>query len=431
MASIRENRSNGRETTWSVLYRHGINPKTGKPKQTSETFSMRKAPRGSGLIAAEEFKALVESIGPEKAVHALRASRGQGDESTPVLTVDGLFDKWIDWKATTGVTDRTVKDYRRDYVNWIREALGDRPADSIDELDVQAWVDQMTKRGLDPKSVRDRHAMFGGMYRFGKARSRRLVEHDPTTETQLPDKERTAPKGFTLAQWEAMHAWAVEHEPEAADLMLFFASTGWRWGETAPLTPAGVEDRGDVVLEVKGQRIQIPDVHVAVLGVNRVDQHDRVVFVEGKAKSRASMRQINLPPAAAMMVRRRMVGIGLNDPLFTNRRGKMWHAQNFIQREFQRTLDAVGIEKVKGMGPHYFRHTHVAMMNRAGIAAGTMSRRIGHDDISTTFNVYGGGIDNALSPAELVQLGGLIAHDEGITVVGEAIDGQIVRGAIG
>lgn len=411
MASIRENTSKSGETTWSVLYRHG-------GKQRSTSFGALKGGR-SGAIGAVEFKALVESIGVEKALKELAG----GEESG--ITVHDLFERWIEWKATTGVTGRTIKDYRRDHDNWIHDRLCHRAAGAVDELDVQQWVDWMNKRGLDAKSVRDRHALFGGMYRFGKARSRRLVDHDPTAETQLPDKKRKAPKGFTLAQWEAMHAWALEHEPDAADLMLFFASTGWRWGETAPLTPAAIEDRGDVPISVSGQQVYIPDVHVAVLGVNRVDENDRVVFVEGSAKSRASLRQINLPPAAARMVRRRMVGIGVHDLLFTNARGKPWHAQNFIQREFQRTLDAVGIEKVKGMGPHYFRHTHVAMLNRAGVAAGSMSRRIGHDDISTTFNVYGGTIDNTLDPAELVRLDALITHEAPAVAAGEVVRGEL------
>lgn len=447
MASIRENRSNGRETTWSVLYRHGINPKTGKPKQTSETFSMRKAPRGSGLIAAVEFKALVESIGPEKATQALRASRGEGDdEPTPVLTVDGLFDKWIDWKAGTDITARTAKDYRRDYDNWIRERFGHRPAESIDEVDVQKWVDSMVARRLDPKSIGDRHMILSGMFKYGSARARRLVPGNPCLETELPAKRKKAPKGFTLAQWDAMHAWAGTHEPDADDLLTFLAWTGWRFSEATPLTPAAVEDLGDIEVEVeiKGvhKTVTIPDVYVAVLGVHRVDEDYKVTFVEGEAKSRAGMRRINLPPEAAYIVRRRMAGrngkpLGDHDLIFTNPRGGRWHAQNFIQRQFQSILDGAGITKVKGMGPHYLRHTHVAMLDRAGVGPSAIQRRIGHEHINTTFSVYGGQIGNTLTPEELVRLdavaspapvaGAVVAGQ----VTGEVIEGQVVRREIG
>jgi len=388
MASIRERTSKGGETTWQVLYRHGA-------KQPSKTFG--------DSASAEKFKALVEILGPDGALATLAGSAPTG------LTVDELFEKWIEWKAGTDVTPRTVKDYRRDYDNWIRPKLGGRLADSVDELDVQAWVDWMSQQ-LDPKSVADRHAILGGLYRYGATRTRRLVEHNPCAETMLPRKKRKAPKGFTLAQWQAIHEWAAQNEPDAADLLLFLVSTGWRFSECTPLTPTAVEDYADQMF-------------VSVLGVHRRDADDRIVYAGGEAKSQAGVRRINLPPAAAAMVRRRLVGKGPGDLLFTNSRGRRWHDNNFLEREFARILAGAGITKVRGMGPHYLRHTHVMMLDRAGVSLPKMQRRIGHEDIQTTLNVYGGMIDNTLDAAELQELDRLLEPDIGHQVVA----GQIVR----
>jgi integrase len=410
MASIRERTATGGETTWAVLYRHG-------GRQTSTTFEDE-----SGAV---HFKALVDLLGPDKALREIAAQAGETG-----LTVEELFGKWIEWKATTDVTARTIKDYRRDYTNWIRDRLGNRQADGLDELDVQDWVDWMTKRGLDPKSVGDRHMILGNMYRFGKARSRRLVDHNPCEETQLPSKKKKAPKGFSLTQWDALHAWAADHEPEADDLLLFFASTGWRWGEVTPRTPADVEDYGDVEHQLEdGSRVFIPDVFVSVAGVHRVDENDQVVYVEGEAKSKAGIRRINLPPEAARMVRRRMVGLEPSDLLFTNSRGGRWHAQNFLQREFAQILEGAGIAKVRGMGAHYLRHTHVAMLDRAKVGPSKMQRRIGHDNLSTTFGVYGGTIDNTLDAGELVRLQAVMSPDQRVRrqlPAGDVVLGEVV-----
>lgn len=414
MASIRERVSKSGEITWSVLFRHG-------GKQTSEPFTMLKAPRGSGIIAAEEFKSLVETLGPDAARRQLNREEVSG------LTVDELFEKWIEWKAGTEVTARTIKDYRRDYDNWIKKQFGHRHAEAIDELDVQQWVDSMVKRKLDPKSIGDRHMILSGMFKYGSARSRRLVPTNPCLETILPAKKKKAPKGFTLAQWDAMHAWANANEQDADDLLTFLAWTGWRFSEATPLTPRAVDDRGDIDVEIEGRRLTIPDIHVAVLGVHRVDENYQVVFAEGVAKSRAGVRSINLPPEAAYVVRRRMVGRSDHDLLFTNARGKRWHAQNFLQREFQSILDGAGIEKVRGMGPHYLRHTHVAMLDRAGIGPSSIQRRIGHENINTTFGVYGGMIGNTLSPEELVRLDAVAAPRP---VVGAVVAGEVIKGEI-
>jgi integrase len=226
-----------------------------------------------------------------------------------------------------------------------------------------------------------------------------------------------------------MHAWATEHEPDAADLLLFLASTGWRFSEATPLTPAAVEDFGDSVVTIDGQEVIVPQVWVSVLGVHRRDEDDRIVYVDGEAKSAAGVRRINLPPAAAQMVRRRVVGRKPADLLFTNARGRRWHSNNFLEREFQRILDGAGIAKQPGMGPHYLRHTQVGMLDRAGVGLPKMQRRIGHENISTTLGVYGGMIDNSLSVEELVRMDALVAPKQtaGTIVSGEVISGSVAE----
>lgn len=414
MASVRRNVSKAGVVTYSVLYRLG-------GKQTSTTFEPAPKPAKPEKFA-KDFKALVDILGPEKALATIAAEQ---DES---LTVDDLFERWLEWKATTDVTARTLRDYRRDYDNWIRPALGGRQAESVDELDVQELVDSMAGR-LDPKSVGDRHMILGGMYRFGVARSRRLVSHNPCLETQLPRKRRRVPKGFTLEQWSRMHDWGRVHEPDADDLLLMLASTGWRFSECTPLTPEAVEDDGDRELEdARGRCLVVPMISVSVLGVHRMDENDRRVYVEGEAKSFAALRRINLPAEAAGMVRRRIVGLGPRDLIFTTRAGKMWRSTNFPNREFQRILDGAGIEKVRGMGPHYLRHTHVAMLNRAGVAPDKIQKRLGHEQLETTLGTYGGMIDNSLSLEELARL------DREVTGRPDVVAGQVadvVRGELG
>lgn len=395
MASIRQHTSTSGETTHSVLYRHG-------GKQASKTFETKKA--------AADFRQLIDILGVDKALATLTAQHTTG------TTIDDLFEQWIAWKAGTSVTARTLKDYRRDYTNWVHPHLGHRHAASVDELDVQQWVDRIAGR-LDPKSVGDRHMILGSMFKFGSARSRRLVDHNPCLETQLPSKRKKAPKGFTPRQWADMHAWGQTHEPDADDLLLLLHDTGWRFSEATPITVAAVEDYGDT--EHRGHTL--PVVFVSVLGVHRRDEDDRVVYVDGEGKSKAATRRINLPPESARMIRRRLVGKGAGDLLFTSRTGKQWRSNNFLDREFARILNGAGITKVHGMGPHYLRHLHVAMLDHAGVSLAKTQRRIGHENISTTLGVYGGMIDNTLSPDELLAL------DGSESAVGQVVAGTVVR----
>jgi integrase len=388
-------------------------------RQTSTTFDAAPKPHKPEKYA-DDFRALVEILGPEKALATLASEQSGG------LTVDELFARWVEWKASTDVTARTLKDYRRDYANWIKPHFGGRAANAIDELDIQAWVDRISHK-LDPKTVGDRHMVLGSMFRFGVARSRRLVDHNPCLETQLPNKKRRTAKGFQIPQWDAMHAWAREHEPEAGDLLLFIASTGWRFSEVTPLRPTAIEDQGDLELDDgRGGRVVVPLVWVSMLGVHRRGADDVTFYAEGEGKSRAAARRINLPADAAKMIRKRLVGCGPNDLVFTNTRGNQWRSNNFLEREFQRILDGAGIKKTKGMGPHYLRHTHVAMLDRAGVGVVATQRRIGHENLGTTFGVYGGMIDNSLTPQELVRLNAEVAG----TAAGVVVRGQVVNSVV-
>jgi integrase len=399
VASIRE-----RGDTVAVLYRLG-------KKQTSTTFT--------NLAAAEDFKSLCDILGPERAVAELAARQQVG------ITLDDLAARFFEWKAGD-VEPRTLKDYRRDYDNHIRPHLGTRQAEAIDELDVQGLVDKLA-RTLDPKTVADRHAILAGIYKYGSAKVRQLVTHNPCLETQLPKRKKKAVKGFSLPEWDAMHAWAAEHEPDADDLLLFLVSTGWRISECTALQVGGVEDYGDTEVTVDGRVVVVPLVHVTVRGVHRRDDQDRIVYAEGKAKSSAGLRRINLPADAARVVRRRMVGKAPGDLLFTNAQGNQWRTTNLLEREFARILDGAGIAKVHGMGLHYFRHTQVAMLDRAKVSLAKTQRRIGHENITTTIGVYGGMIDNSLEPEELVRLNAMIVHPAAAT---EVVAGEVVVGEL-
>ena len=394
MASVRERVSKRGETTYAVLFRHA-------GKQTSETFTTRKS--------AADFAALVDLIG---STDALARLNGHGTDTG--LTVDDLADQYLDWKAPD-VTPRTLADYRRDYDNWIKPWFGHRQAAHVDERDVQHWVDHM-KTTLDAKTVKGHHILLGAIYRYGCARSRRLVEHNPTAETQLPKAKRKPPRGFTMAEWHAFYLANHRDRPDATDLALFLVLTGWRWSEAAALPVGAVEDYGDQMF-------------VAVTQVNRRDASLRFVVVEG-AKTYESVRRIEVTPQTAELIRRRIVGKGPRDLVFTNADGRQWYQQNFLNRTWTTMLEAAGLPH-EGAGrktPHALRHTHIAMLDRAGATLPQMSRRAGHSDIRTTVNVYGGQIDQ-IGSTVLANLDAMALPTTPPAVVAGAVVGELDSGA--
>jgi integrase len=383
VASVRSRTNKDGSQTHAVLYRIG-------GKQTSKTFATRKD--------AENFKTLCNLLGPDKALTTLAA---------PVvgLTVDELAERFFEWKADS-VTPRTLADYRRDYANWIQPALGHRAADTIDERDVQALVDKMAKT-LDPKSVKDRHMILGGMYRYGSAKSRRIVDHNPCLETELPKRKKKAVKGATIPEWLAVYEAAQRVAPDAADVLLFLVTTGWRWSEATPLTVGAFEDYGD-------------EMFVSVQRVMRRDGELKFVVAEDEAKSFAGIRRIRIGQLTAQMIRRRVIGKGPGDLVFTNRFGRRWHQTNFLNRTWTDILEAAGI--TRRFTPHALRHTHVALLDRSGASLPEMQRRLGHEDVRTTIGTYGGMIDG-VSGQTLDALDALLTPH--VSIEGTVIKGEL------
>jgi site-specific recombinase XerD len=386
MASIRERTSSTGERTWQVLFRHGT-------RQPSKTFATPKAARA--------FKVLIDEYGPDRALKML-----EDHEETGGITVAELAEKFLTWKATTNVTARTLADYRRDIDNWVIPWLGHRTAESIDEADVQKWVDHMRER-LAPKSVADRHMLLHSMYQFGKAKTRNLVTHNPCLETELPTKTKTPPKGTTTTEWQAIRRAAETRNPDAGDLILFLGSLGWRWSEAAALAVKDVYDDGD-------------HVWVDVTRVFRIVDN-RQVLVEGAAKSYAGFRRSRVPSEARTMLRRRIIGKRPSDYVFTNSRGRHWNQNTFLRDTWPGLLTAAGVgDDLRKPTPHWLRHMAVANMARAGIPMHEIQRIIGHEDVRTTNSTYGGMV-STLSAAAIPALDAVLAGLEPQVIAGTVL----------
>lgn len=359
MASVRE-RGNG---TYSVLYRQG-------KKQTSKTFRDRKS--------ADRLAELMEVLGVERGL-AVFAEEQPGRQRG--VTLDELAGEWFP-SIARNVTPRTLADYRRDYGKWIAPHLGHREAAGITELDVQHWVDRDLV-SLSPKTVNDRHALLHSIMKWAAERKRGLIPHNPCMETHLPKKTKKPPKGLLLPEYLALRDAAYRINEEAADLIVFMANTGLRIGEATALQMRSLDDSG-------------PKMYATVDQVNRKGEG----IVSG-AKSDAGLRRMRMLPECTRMLRRRLVGLGPNDLVFTNSQSPigLWEPSTFRKRWWAKAVREAGLED-RHPTPHWLRHTHVLLCHAAGMPMAEIQRRIGHADLSTTMGVYGRLIDDMSDEVE-------------------------------
>lgn len=370
MASVQERVLSGGERTWAVLFRQN-------KKQRSKTFVSEEA--------ALDFRDSIEKFGTERALRYLSEETPQA----PGMSLDELAEKWLAAKKGD-VTPNIHRGYKRDYDNWIHDRLGHREATSIDEGDVQDWVDWMkvrpAKKGgapIGPKSIADRHAILHQIFKWGSARSRGYVDHNPCKETELPKRTRKPPKGLRIPELMLLlEAGERTDDQDTADVVAFMAGSGWRISEAIALAAGAVEDDGDRVY------VSMDRVHRRLVG-----------FTEGGKSEAAEGRRLRIVGPAVGVLRRRVIGKGPSDLVFTFKDGRPgvdrvgpWNPTSFRDRRWKALVAAAGLT-ARGPTPHWLRHTHVALCHAADMSLAEIQRRIGHEDIQTTINTYGRMID--------------------------------------
>lgn len=360
--------------TYRVRYRH-------RGKQTSDVFPT--------LLRAEVFCRTIRDHGVEYAVKLLE-DREHLAQLEATDTLDDVADRYLTWKAGRVRSSRTPQDARRDYESVIRPRFGKMPVGTIDQRDVQAWVDALaagrivsprTGRAYSPKSIANLHSLLHGILAWAVDPARGLIAVNPAASTDLPKRIKPAPKGILPNEWAAVRTALAQIDDDALDLADFIIGTGWRWSEAAALTVAAVEDYGDALM-VAMQQVE-----------RRGADNKRSVVQDGKAA--ASLRRISITGRAASAVRRRVVGKGPGDLVFT-RDGQAWKHIDFYKR-LRRAGEASGI--AKKVTPHILRHTHVGLLVMSGASLPELQARIGHANISTTIGVYGSMVRDVQAPA--------------------------------
>src|SRR5262245_55789873 len=76
------------------------------------------------------------------------------------------------------------------------------------------------RKALSPQSIRGRHALLHGIYKWAAGPPHRL-SHDPCKGTDLPKRRKGQPKGLRPAEWQALHSMLEQGDQAAADLALF------------------------------------------------------------------------------------------------------------------------------------------------------------------------------------------------------------------
>ena len=275
---------------------------------------------------------------------------------------------------STGVSLRTVYDAVKgkpvnvEAAKAISEALGR----SLDKT----FTIEKNSRTLSPKTIVEHHRLISTV--LDQASKEGLVPFNVASKASLPKVQKKEVNYFQPEQVAAIRE-ALEREPiKWKTLVHLLLITGARRGEVLGL-------KWDKV-DFEGNRIHICN--------NVLYAPDRGIY-EDTPKTATSDRYISLPAETMQLLRqyrawqsgeRLRLGGYYQDQgfLFAQDSGKPMHPDNVNVwlRSFSKR------HGLPHINPHAFRHSMASLLYFNGVDSVSISKRLGHAQVSTTANIY-------------------------------------------
>ncbi|WP_191905415.1 tyrosine-type recombinase/integrase [Flintibacter sp. KGMB00164] len=252
-------------------------------------------------------------------------------------------------------------------------------ADHLNDLYSALSKDGLNKRNggkLSTKTILEHHRLISTV--LEQAVKEGLVPFNVASRATLPKAEHKEVNYFQPEQVAAIRD-ALEQEPmKWKTLVHLLLITGARRGEVLGL-------KWDKV-DFEGNRIYI---------CNSILYAPDIGIYESTPKTERSRRYVALPPETMQLLRQYrawQAGERLRlgeyyqnqDFLFTQDNGKPMHPDSVTEwlKRFSKRHDLPHIN------PHAFRHTMASMLYFNGVDSVSISKRLGHAQVSTTANIY-------------------------------------------
>lgn len=334
--------------TWEVSYRdpHG--------KQRSKSFKR--------LQDAQDFQREVKGavkrgdyIAPEKS----RTTFAQWAE------------KYLDQKAN--LERRTRDKYRESLDNHLLPAFGRLALSDITPDLIQEWVVNMSRTEHQPgrtygaETIRGHYALLAAILK--RAVTRGLINKSPCLDIELPKVVRTERRYLSEVELQKL----IDAAPDRYKVLVILGGyLGLRWQELAGLR------RSAVSLGIG----EAPSLRV-IATIERSNGHYRI---KEYGKSEAARRTLKMPASVARALASHLATFPDEEWVFSSPMGGYLRYDNFRNRVWTPTTEAAGLSP---FDLHELRHTAAALLISEGANPMHVKRRMGHEDIRTTYNVYG------------------------------------------
>ncbi|MFD3777374.1 tyrosine-type recombinase/integrase [Streptomyces sp. NPDC058612] len=390
MASVhpRKNRA-GEITSYQVKWRDG-GSRTGAGQ--SESFD--------GQEAADVFAAAVNEAGQHWPPGWVK---GRGYIAAETAAEDAYRFRAYATRVIenrTGIEERYRGACHKELERWVFPTFGECDVRSVEHFSgdtVKGWVRQLEQtrvlRGrmpdgspkaklMSPKTIRNLHGLLSSILNEAVRSEPPLRNRNPCELTNLPridDAGADDDEDISFLTPQEVHGLRSCFTLRQDQLMVDVKyGTGLRYSELTSLAPK-------CVLEPQGER---PRVQVRRAWKRNAEGG----YYIGKPKTRRSRRTVRVSRSVTAALEELQEGLGPDDLYFTGDQGQRLHYSTFHDRwnRAVKRAKAAGLLPLhKNPTPHDLRHSHAAALISAGHGLTYVQRRLGHESVKTTSDLYG------------------------------------------
>lgn len=274
----------------------------------------------------------------------------------------------------TGVEPYQIKRYKTAVRNHFSDDFGYLKVGRVAHADVVRWIKYMQAkpgRGDKPmsaKTIANHHGFLSAA--FNTAIRLGYRDDNPCKGVRLPKSQATKDHMVLIDRplWAKLIAATPKHYKP---FFQFMVGTGLRFGEATALTPADFD-------------LDAPTPTVRVSKAWKEDESGGRYI--GPPKTPRSRRTVSLAPSTVDAVRPLVAAAG-DGLVFTALGGGQLLSSN-AHKVWGPVTVAAGISRAHRPTLHDLRHTHASWMIAAGMEIFALSRRLGHESITTTMDRY-------------------------------------------
>ena len=347
MARVRK-RVGKHKTSWQVRW---LDPESGKEEaMTVDTEA-----------AAETLKRALDANGQSFSA----ASRVINDAGVAGPSVKEAIETHI--SQITGAAPYTLKKYEAYVRLHFSGRLGRLKTKTLKAADISRWVKELEASGKAPKTIANLHGLLSAA--MTTAVRDGVIERNPCKGIKLPKAQHAGEDHtmVTMEDWLTIREHMQEHYRPFFD---FLVGTGLRFSEATALTAKDFKLQG----------------HPPTVRVNKAHKQDgtggRYV---GPPKTRKGVRTVSLAPSTVEAVRASVATAG-DGLVFRMKRGGVLTWGTAYKKAWDPARKAANLDK--RITIHSLRHLHAAMMLGAGMDMYDLSRRLGHENISVSVDLY-------------------------------------------